>query len=286
MSCYHPVNVKVPLGGAVGRPVLSPMDVPCGRCLGCRATQARDWSVRIMHERECHDSAWFLTLTYDDERIPENGSLCAQDLQKFFKAVRRDEKVSYYACGEYGERNERPHYHAVLFGADFLDKYSHLNRRGRDVWRSPALESYWDHGISEFGTVTAASAAYVAGYVRKKVSKKVFPDHYNRVDPVTGELVELEPEFSRMSLKPAIGRRWIEKYWADVYPRDFVLIDGKEFKPPRYYDKWMMENHPEIMIDVKERRYDAIEEVSNYTMAAREAIHQSRVDLFQGRGKV
>lgn len=134
--------------------------------------------------------------------------------------------------------------------------------------------------------MTRSSAAYVAGYVRKKVSKKDDPDAYVRVDPESGELVELVPEFSRMSLKPAIGRRWIERHWRDVYPRDFVVVEGKEYKPPRYYDKWMDENHPDVMLQVREKRLEELEDVEPEKLQAKAAIHAARVSLFESRGAV
>ena len=187
MACYHPVQVTIRRRAPPGYNRFAEAQVvPCGSCLGCRAEQARQWSVRILHEQVMHKDAWFLTMTYDDEQIPEFGSLRPKDLQGFFKAVRRDHKqgkISYYACGEYGERTERPHYHAVVFGVDFGDRWIHRVSGAHNVWRSNALENYWPHGSSEFGTLTPASAAYVAGYVRKKVRKKVAPDHYTRVDP-------------------------------------------------------------------------------------------------------
>ncbi len=287
MPCYHPVKVKISRKGIYSN-VLDSQDVPCGICLGCRAEQARQWSVRILHEAQMHAASWFVTLTYDNERIPPNGSLDPTHFSSFIKTVRRDEqagKVSYFACGEYGEITARPHYHAVLFGPRFLDRYLFRGSDSSPIWRSPTLEAYWPHGLTEFGTVTAASAAYVAGYVRKKVSKKCFPHAYMRYDD-NGELFDIEPEFSRMSLRPAIGRTWLEKYWQDVYPRDFVLVDGKEFKPPRYYDKWMDHNHPEMMLQVRQKRYDDIVDKTDYQLAAGEKIHEARVELFQERGKI
>lgn len=291
MPCYHPVDVRVkrkPFRPG-GVRVLDEQTVPCGRCLGCRADQARQWSIRILHECQMHEAAWFATLTYEDERIPENGSLDPEDLRGFFKSLRREEPagtVSYYACGEYGERTQRPHYHAVLFGPEFLDRRVLCDRGSSRVWRSSSLEAHWPYGMCELGTVTPASAAYVAGYVRKKVSRKVNPDHYTRVDPDTGELVELEPEFSRMSLRPAIGRRWIERYWKEVYPADRVVVQGFETKPPRYYDKWMDENHPRVMMEVRERRYEEAQDLSEYTLDSKERIHEARVGLFQRRDAV
>lgn len=291
MACYHPVSITVKRKAFKpgGLRVLDRQVVPCGSCLGCRAEQARQWSVRIMHEAAMHDSSWFLTMTYEDGKIPQNGSLDPKALRRFFKTLRKDYQkgaISYFAVGEYGDRTERPHYHAIVFGCDFHDRVILRSSSSGPVWRSHDLESYWPHGISEFGTVTNASASYVAGYVRKKVAKKVNPDHYLRVDPETGELVTLEKEFARMSLRPAIGLRWIEKYWTDVYPRDFVVMDGYEMKPPRYYDKWLEREHPDIFMNVLERRYENAVELPPQKLVAKEKIHRARVGLFQQRVKI
>ncbi len=290
MSCYHPIKVGIlrqPQYGSRRR--RDEQTVPCGSCLGCRAEQARQWAVRLLHEMQMHDSAWFLTLTYSDEEMPEHGSLYPEDLQGFFKAVRRDypaEAVRYYACGEYGGRTQRPHYHAVLFGVDFLDKHILRDGASGDVWGSETLDRYWRHGFAEFGAVTPKSAAYVAGYVRKKIGKRAEPDDYTRVNEHTGELIQIEPEFARMSLRPAIGLNWIEKYWQDVYPRDRVVIEGFEGKPPRYYDKWLEREHPEIAMQVRGQRIDAQETLSDYTLAAKEKIHEAQIGLFQRRDRV
>lgn len=301
MGCYHPVDIMVnpkPTTPQAIR-VAYPQTVPCGNCIGCRGDQARDWAIRIMHETEMHRHSWFTTLTYDNEQIPEHGSLHPADLRQFFKTLRRDRpkgSVSYFACGEYGETTQRPHYHAVLFGPHFLDRDILRHSNGSPIWRSPDLESHWDLGLSEFGTVTPASAAYVAGYVNKKLHKKAHPDAYLRVDPDTGEIVEIQKEFARMSLKPAIGNRWIRKWWRDVYPRDFVVVDGKQFRPPRYYDKWMgqihekedhdCDEHRRIMIDVRMKRMEEKNIPDDYTLEAREKIHRARQALYQQRNAI
>lgn len=240
-----------------------------------------------MHERQCHEYAWFLTLTY--ETVPENGSLVPEDLSAFMKRLRVGRKpgtVSFFGCGEYGELGLRPHYHVILFGVPFEDRVPHPDTRRHGVFQSPELERLWPHGMSELGTVSMASASYVAGYVRKKVDRLENPNHLLRVDDETGEIVSVAPEFARMSLRPAVGRRWIERFWRDVYPRDFVVIEGREAKPPRYYDKWMDEHQPEVMEEVRERRWQEREEPSRERLRAKEAIHKSRVQLFGQRSKV
>ncbi len=283
MPCYRPIRVNIrrkSLYASSG--VTDEQIVPCGNCVGCKAERGRQWAVRMMHEARLHASSVFVTLTYDEERITDNASLCPKHFQGFIKRLRKTQQttLSFFGCGEYGSRTQRPHYHALLFGVDFLDRDSGVDPSRPLVWWSKTLDDVWNFGRTEGGTVTMASASYVAGYIRKKAKAKDFA----RANPFTGEL--LTPEFARMSLRPAIGKRWIEKYWADVYPRDFVVVDGIEAKPPRYYDKWMDQNHPHLMERVRQTRFDQQQQLSKYTLISAEKTHQARVNLFQERDTI
>lgn len=133
-----------------------------------------------------HDVSWFITLTYNDQNLPEGNELVPDDLQRFFKRLRAavPEKIRYYACGEYGDDKGRAHYHAVVFG---LRDPTVVER----VWRTRSGDPL---GHVYVGTVTTASAAYVAGYVIKKMTRSDRRWHGKR------------PEFTRMSLRPAIGK--------------------------------------------------------------------------------
>lgn len=280
MPCFSPSFVPVNKKSVYsGLRLRYSLEVPCGHCRGCRAEQARQWTVRMVHEAQMHECNWFLTLTYNEEELPSNGSLNPKDFQSFVKDLRRDYptgSVSYYGCGEYGGKTQRPHYHAMFFGPNFLDRYRDANTSRPGVWRSEALDSYWGKGFAELGTMTLASAAYCAGYLKKNVFGSE-----PMINRSTGEL--LEPEFSRMSLKPAIGKRWLEKYWDDVYPRDFVVMDGVEAKPPRYYDKWMDENIPSLMEEVRQARYDEAIELTKYQLNAKDRKAISTDDLYNRR---
>lgn len=291
MTCYHPSKVtirrKSVLG--VGPRACDTVTVPCGNCLGCRSDQARGWAVRLVHEGLTCSPAWFVTLTYAPEKIPEYGSLAPRDVTLFLKRLRgmhEGSRISYYVAGEYGDETSRPHYHAVLYGAPFLDRSIHTYRHGVPVYRSECLEQAWGVGLCEFTGLTYAAARYCASYVRKKVRQRDDPSHYDRVDPDTGEIVGLSREFGRMSRRPAIGRQFIEKYWRDVYPRDFCVVDGKEVKPPRYYDKWMDEFHPDIMYDVRVQRYKDLVEIGDDKLIMKEKVHRAKIALFQGRDAV
>ncbi len=291
MPCYHPIEVNVKRKSLYAiRKINDHQIVPCGRCIGCRAEQGRQWAVRMIHEARMHESSVFVTLTYDQKRLPKNAELRPKDLSGFIKGLRQaqDRRITFFGCGEYGEISQRPHYHSVLFGVDFLDRDIGFDSSRPDVWRSQALDRAWGLGIAEGGSVTMASASYVAGYVRKKIRAR----DYARANPVTGEI--LRPEFARMSLRPALGRRWIKKHWNDVYPRDYVVIEGFKAKPPRYYDKYMdLEDEKggdpqrrEIMENVRQKRLDEARELTRYQIDAAEKTHQSRINLFSGRAAV
>jgi hypothetical protein len=240
----------------------SQLEVPCGGCVGCRLDRSRQWSLRLMHESKLHDLKCFLTLTYDDFHLPANGSLVKAHPVGFLKRLRRRHafhndgaKLRYYLCGEYGDENGRPHYHIILFGCDFADKRPHSkNSRGDQRYRSDMLDEVWGHGLCDIGSVTAESCGYVSRYIMKKVNGDLAADHYTRVDPLTGEIFNLQPEYNAMSLKPGIGLNFYEKFKSDFYPRDNAVMKGKLFPVPKYYDRQLEKSDPDLLLDLKELR--------------------------------
>lgn len=235
------------------------LTLPCGQCVGCRLERSRQWAVRCMHEAQMHEENCFITLTYSEENLPQDFSLDYRHFQAFMKRLRswfsyqsgassgsaslpaeRPKGIRFYMCGEYGEQFSRPHYHACIFGMDFPDKLEFRKLdSGSTIYTSKILESLWPYGYSSIGDVTFESAAYVARYIMKKAIGKNAETHYRRVIGETGEVVDVVPEFTRMSLKPGIGASWIAKYTSDVYTTDAVVMRGRKMKPPRYYDKYL-----------------------------------------------
>jgi hypothetical protein len=173
----------------------------------------------------------FVTLTYEGSDI--DPSLRYVDFQRFMYRLRNKLGATrFFMCGEYGTLNLRPHFHALLFGQPFADRQP----CGKDLFRSRSLESLWTVGFSSVGSVTRQSAAYCASYSLKKVSGDLASRRYSRVDVRTGEVVQVVPEFGRMSLKPGIGYTWFQKYFRDVFAaRDGVVVNGKVVPAPRYY---------------------------------------------------
>jgi hypothetical protein len=224
--------------------------VPCGQCMGCRIAYARSWAVRIVHEAEMHDQNSYITLTYSNNKLPKNGSLKKKDYQDFLKRYRKwlgEKKIRYFVAGEYGEKLSRPHYHFIIFGHEFEDKKVFRKGKRYTEYVSATLAKLWPHGFHTIGTVTPDSAGYVAKYVTKKIKGEEAENHYK------GKL----PEFAEMSRANGIGKSWLQKYHGDVYPSDFVLLNGervKKFRTPRYYDKKYEEMFPDKMLMIKQNR--------------------------------
>lgn len=184
--------------------------LPCGTCSECVAAKAREWSVKCIAESKYHTVNCAFTLTYSDENIHETG-LSKRDIQLFMKRLRKRFGVGirYFIVGEYGDNTCRPHYHGILFGMDFPDKYPwQKGKKGSMQYRSSTLESLWTLGHCTVGDFNDATASYICQYVNKKLD-------YEKNDFIT-EKLGLTPPFTLMSRKPALGTRFAEEYVKDI----------------------------------------------------------------------
>lgn len=245
MGCFKPLKAHRLDDGSISFKAKfgegDALQLACGQCIGCRIDRSKMWAVRCMHEASLYENNCFITLTYSDEHLPENGNLDYTHFQKFMKRLRKrfsKRNIRFYMCGEYGELNWRPHFHAILFNFKFDDlEVWKKTGSGSKIYRSKSLEEIWPFGHSSVGEVTLQSAGYVARYVMKKINGDMAKTHYERVNSDTGEVIHLIPEFNRMSLKPGIAQGWFDKFYQDVYPADAVVMEGgQKMRPPRYYD--------------------------------------------------
>jgi hypothetical protein len=293
MPCYSPLQgYRAKFVNPTGkRPIVFnpnagfrdlPVTVPCGRCTGCRLEYSRQWAIRCVHEAQMHEHNAFITLTFDQENLPDDHSIRKEHLQKFFKRLRKriGADIRYFACGEYGTKNNRPHYHAIIFGYDFPDKYLHTKTRGGDLlFRSPTLEKAWKFGYSLIGDVTFESAAYVARYVMKKRKgeQEELDEYYKLLDTETGEVHQLEPEFCLMSRRPGIGKTWLEQYKSDT-DKDFITVRGKKMGLPKYYDN-LLEQLGEDLQDRKLKRMKSInkEDQSYERLRTKEKVKKAQI---------
>lgn len=218
----------------------SPMEIPCNNCMGCKLERSRQWSIRMMHEARYHSENCFITLTYDDGNIPQSYGLDLRHWQLFMKRLRRSlsQKIRFFACGEYGDLNGRPHYHAIIFNYDPRDKIlAGRSPSGELIYSSEALSGLWGLGYANAQAVTHKSCAYVARYVTKKIknSDTFGADRYHRLSPVDGAFHQVRPEFAVMSRRPGLGSAYAAEFRSDFYPSGFIVVDGVRQAPPKFY---------------------------------------------------
>ena len=218
-ACQNPVGIKD-----------LEFKVPCGKCLLCQKKRRSDWSLRLEHEYLDSDSAFFITLTYDEVNIPrtEYGhyTLNKKHIQNYIKRLRNDhvkyvsqelnikkkyvkdysKPIRYYAVGEYGSKTERPHYHILLFNYDIAN-LSPITSQWKNTNYGNSL------GHVDIGTVNGSSINYVTKYMFKDFDRK--NDTRN-------------PPFSLMSKKPIIGYNYIKTYgkW-HIKHEDLTTADMK-----------------------------------------------------------
>lgn len=188
--------------------------VPCNRCIGCRLDYARQWSNRMLLEMADNPDGIFVTMTYNNENVPysEKGymSTSVRDCQLFFKRLRKHfkgKKIRYFLGAEYGPKNNRPHYHAIIFGLSLRDfddlSFYKYNRLRDSLFISKTFADIWQKGFCTLGSVSRDSCAYVARYMLKKL--KGF-------DKLDYELKGIEKEFSLCSRRPGIGLGYFDKH--------------------------------------------------------------------------
>lgn len=247
-----------------------PVTLPCGRCLGCRMEYARQWAVRCEHEIKSHSANSFLTLTYNERSVPytRDGlmTLDLADVTKFWKRLRKrlGLRLRYFQCGEYGDKTERPHYHALVFGWYPRDVVYHGDSgAGEKLFRSKFLDDVWG-----FGNVAVQEASWrTANYVARYVTKKVVDTH----DPTDSR----RPEFLTMSRRPGIGHEWATVYLDEWYARDALVANGKEMRPPKYYEGLLEKRSPELLSFVKAQRRKVAAEVEYKRVTSTGVTHHS-----------
>lgn len=268
MSCYSPLTAFYSKEvGKTGKRGITfdrgasfsgvPLRLPCGQCIGCKLDRSLQWAVRCMHEKQLHADSAFVTLTYDDDHLPEGGTLVKRDHQLFMKRFRKKfgKSVRFYMCGEYGSRSGRPHYHYLFFNRDLPDrKFYKLAKNGERLYTSDILSELWTDGFNVIGDVTLESCAYVARYITEKISGPSADSHYSVVTR-DGVVIDRCPEFTCGSRRPGLAAEWYERYGRHSFVSgDFAVMNGKKVRMPRFYDARFELTDPDELARVKKRR--------------------------------
>lgn len=194
-----------------------------------------------MHEDNC-----FLTLTYEENLLPQDRSLNLRHIQLFCKKLRKKiGKFRFFHAGEYGNTTCRPHYHMCVFGyrPDDLVLYK-TTEIGHRLYTSKTIDETWGLGKCWVGEVSFDSAAYVARYILKKINGEMAEGHYQG----------RKPEYTTMSRRPGIGDAWLKEFKDDVYRHDELVLRGKRMRAPRAYDRRLELVDPSLIETIKRRR--------------------------------
>lgn len=260
MNCFHPYKISLsdeeiyrrqnlpdsfPIEYRFARHII----VPCGKCEACLAKRKSDWIFRLTKEYENSSSAYFITLTYDDDHIPieedEYGlrfSVCKRDVQLFIKRLRKNLhpfKIRFFLVSEYGPRTLRPHYHMLLFNYPKQLKSTIIER----------VESCWNQGFVTVSSVNPARIAYVCGYC---LDNSDLPPEYTK-------------NFMLCSRRPAIGSQFLDDTDIINYIRDkqdglcHIRINGESVpvRIPRYYKDKIFDRLGLDKISIKNADYVA-----------------------------
>ena len=300
MSCFHPLTAYHKINGGITWTYRESngikLTIKCGQCSGCKLENARQWAIRIKHEASMHSQNSFITLTYDEKNLPPTGTLVLKHWQDFMKRLRKSQshkKLSFYHCGEYGEKQGRPHYHAIIFNHQFSDLIP--IPRKKDLHTSETLKTLWGKGHISVGSVTFESASYVASYVQKKINGPQAEainqsnglKHYERMTR-EGEVITLKKEYATMSRRPGIASRWLAKHHTDIYPSDFVTHKGNKQSLPKYYDtqyEILTKDTPEIMQTILKKRQNKMKKLAHLftpeALKQKEVHHKAKMALYK-----
>lgn len=215
--------------------------LPCGKCPPCQKKRVNQWSFRLEKELIRSNTAYFVTLTYNQEYLEENCitdngymTLRKKHLQNYFKRLRHGQKkdtridtgnkhdivrsIRYYACGEYGSKRRRPHYHIILFNGNVQSI--------RDAWSINGIPI----GDVHIGEVNGKTIRYTLKYINK--GGNGLPYYHEKCDS--------EKEFAVMSR--GLGDNYltesVKKYYRDNLDKNYLSSpDGYKVTVPRYYQR-------------------------------------------------
>lgn len=278
MTCFHTIRAWKLDDGSMTfvRPKnynsqVQELQIPCGKCIGCALDKSSDWACRCWCEMQQWENNCFITLTYNNENLPEGGYLVKKDLQDFMKRLRyyhkgiqewtnpqtgkKEYPIRFLACGEYGpgeNSTHRPHYHILIFNWKPQDKLKFYkeNHNGDRILISKEITDIWGKGFTTVGDLTYKSACYVARYCTKKMFKGV--------KHATLKKALIEPEFILMSRNGGIGIKYWKDYQQAILKREGILIKiGDKVKNrniPKYFEKKYKENNEKKYERYKEKK--------------------------------
>lgn len=266
MKCLHPISVKVCKEGNKLNPYLVQPPIyrlmPCGKCVACRMRRAMQWGFRLEQEWKVASNAFFVTITYAPENLPQNYQLAKDDYLKFVKdvsmAIRRycDLKgikfnFRYLGIGEYGFEKGRPHYHFIWFNVPnfFFDM---VGSKWKILAEQFIERRFWPKGFVDLDSLSYKRIMYVSKYVVK-------------AEDFDGSKVR---PFMTCSKRPFIGHSYLNTKVIAYHrkSKDFLVRNdsGYWLGLPRVYwpyiwNKYELWYHSAEMLRLEQEREESVE---------------------------
>lgn len=239
---------------------LTELKLPCGKCPECQKDYYTQWATRGSRELQRWPISLFITLTYDDDHLPEDRSLNKKHVQDFIKRVKKhaqstkENPVRQIYCGEYGTQTSRPHYHVILFNFDLEDKKPFRRTdQGDTIYHSQVLRNLWPFGNSEFGIAKPGAIAYLFKYILKKKTRK---EKKNPLELLIGDTTyEVEHEFIEASRNPGIGAHMRQ---SNSIKKGYLSVNGVRTKLPKYYQNFLQTHDPDTYEKLKDARFEVM----------------------------
>jgi hypothetical protein len=199
--------------------------VRCGKCLPCKKRRRNEWSLRLEHEYLFSDSAYFITLTYDDLNVPyhywqnkykykihpitkkkivvkrwkeivrtDKPTLNRKDVQDYIKRI-RNAQTKYYKGKAVIPKKIR-YYLCAEYGDKTYRPHYHIILFNYDVDNIIELDNKWHKGYTQISELNSARINYTAKYMFKS---------FNIKDT-------REKPYALMSKKPIIGQAYLDNY--------------------------------------------------------------------------
>lgn len=273
MKCDFSYEVKLdkPKIDFVNGGLIYSVMVACGRCYNCKQNKANQWSFRIMQTLKDSQSAYFVTLTYADPPMTDKGfmTLDKKHVQDFMKRLRKidkapirissdamidaqkgnirsNKKISFFAAGEYGDRNKRPHYHLIIFNVRDVSSIEEAWKAGNyyEIKENKEVvekRCYWA-GSSKILPVNINTVDYTVKYLAKEQKANLF------------KAFDGQAEFNLQSKD--LGKNYLRpdviKFHRENEEQNFVTTDrGYKVPMPKYLrDKIYKCHDPRIFRDL------------------------------------
>lgn len=227
--------------------------VACRKCIECLVNETSQWTTRVMLEASLYSKNCYVTLTYNEDNLPQGGLLLKKDYQDFFKRLRKRldvEHIRYFGCGEYGSKKNRPHFHFIIFNfmPDDLE-YFFTDKDGHKYYKSAFLQRVW----SVEKIIDGKKKYFPIGFVLvSNVSERDIRYCCKYLQKLREDYTELPVKpFLAMSRKPAIGYNALtEKMLRD----DKIYINGRSTRLPDIFIKKALTFFPALICKIRERR--------------------------------